>query len=179
MALGYFPYAELAAAPTKCSMLVLNCGAYSVPNPSQASPVGFIQSTPSSPAPVPSAVASSLLPAAAPTRGDGVVLQLAQEIQDTLARGHGGVSDLLRNGAAVGAHLVVRQLDPLLTITEIIATGASPNSSPPAPDTTSTPPSTEAADLRCPTSPPSARPPAGPSLPTTDCWSQLKQSIRK
>jgi hypothetical protein len=80
MALGYFPYAELAAAPTKCSMLVLNCGAYSVPNPSQASPVGFIQSTPSSPAPVPSAVASSLLPAAAPTRGDGVVLQLAQEI---------------------------------------------------------------------------------------------------
>ena len=102
-----------------------------------------------------------------------------QEIQDTLARGHGGVSDLLRNGAAVGAHLVVRQLDPLLTITEIIATGASPNSSPPAPDTASTPPSTEAADLRCPTSPPSARPPAGPSLPTTDCWSQLKQPIRK
>ena len=47
-----------------------------------------------------------------------------QEIQDTLARGHGGVSDLLRNGAAVGAHLVLRQLDPLLTITEIIATGA-------------------------------------------------------
>jgi hypothetical protein len=86
MALGYFPYAELAAVPTKCSMLVLNCGAYYVPNPSQASPVGFIQSTPSSPAPVPSAVASSLLLAAAPTRGDGVVLQLVQEIQDTLAR---------------------------------------------------------------------------------------------
>lgn len=33
MALGYFPYAELAAVPTKCSMLVLNRGAYFVPNP--------------------------------------------------------------------------------------------------------------------------------------------------
>jgi hypothetical protein len=33
MALGYFPYAELVAVPTKCSMLVLNRGAYFVPNP--------------------------------------------------------------------------------------------------------------------------------------------------
>jgi hypothetical protein len=53
----------------------------------------------------------------------------------------------------------------------------SPNSSPPAPDTAPTAPSTGAADPCCPTSPPSARPPAGPSLPTTDCWSQLKQPI--
>ena len=33
MALGYFPYTELATVPTKCSMLVLNRGAYFVPNP--------------------------------------------------------------------------------------------------------------------------------------------------
>jgi hypothetical protein len=58
---------------------------------------------------------------------------------------------------------------PFLSITELIPTGALPNSSPPAPDTAPTAPSTGAADPRCPTSPPSARLPAGPSLPTTDC----------
>jgi hypothetical protein len=67
--------------------------------------------------------------------------------------------------------------EPFLSITELISTGALPNSSPPAPDTAPTAPSTGTADPRCPTSPPSARPPAGPSLPTIDCWSQLKQPI--
>jgi hypothetical protein len=42
-------------------MLVLNRGAYSVPNPPQALPVGFARSTPSAPAPVPGAAASSAL----------------------------------------------------------------------------------------------------------------------
>lgn len=66
--------------PTKCSMLVLNCGVYSVPNPPQASLVGSTQSIPSAPALVPSTVAISPLPAAVLTRGDGTVLQLVQEI---------------------------------------------------------------------------------------------------
>jgi hypothetical protein len=51
----------LANTPTKCSMLVLNCGAYSVPNPPQALPVGFARSTTSAPTPVPGAAASSPL----------------------------------------------------------------------------------------------------------------------
>jgi hypothetical protein len=56
--------------------------------------------------------------------------------------------------------------EPFLSITELIPTGALPNSSPSAPDTA---PSTGAADPRCPTSPPSVRPPAGPLLLRTDC----------
>jgi hypothetical protein len=48
--------------PTRCSMLVLHRGAYSVPNPPQASTFRFARSTPSTPAPVLSAATSLLLP---------------------------------------------------------------------------------------------------------------------
>ena len=47
--------------PIKYLMRVLNRGAYSVPNPPQALPIGFARSTPSALALVPSATASSHL----------------------------------------------------------------------------------------------------------------------
>jgi hypothetical protein len=48
--------------PIKYLMRVLNRGAYSVPNPPQALPIGFARSTPSALALVPSTTTSSHLP---------------------------------------------------------------------------------------------------------------------